>query len=82
MWISSKITGKYLIINVFLLFKFAQSMQTMLTFLSAALATYYETYNRSIPSAAASLATAPKYILFPELRAKKVKDFSKKKFFH
>lgn len=47
-------------------------MQTMLTFLLAGLATYYETYNRSIPYAAASLASAPKYILFPEQRAKKV----------
>ena len=47
-------------------------MQTMLTFLLAGLATYHETYNRSIPFAAASLATAPKYILFPEQRAKKV----------
>jgi hypothetical protein len=48
-------------------------MQTMLTFLLAGLATYHETYNRSIPFAAASLASAPKYILFPEQRAKKVK---------
>ncbi len=47
-------------------------MQKMLTLLLAALATYHETYNRSIPHAAASLATAPKYILFPEQRAKKV----------
>jgi hypothetical protein len=47
-------------------------MQTMLTFLLAGLATYHETYNRSMPFAAASLATAPKYILFPEQRAKKV----------
>ncbi|CAF1151653.1 unnamed protein product, partial [Adineta ricciae] len=52
-------------------FQFAQSMQTMLTFLLAGLATYHETYNRSIPFAAARLATAPKYILFPEQRAKK-----------
>ncbi|UJR31696.1 hypothetical protein I4U23_019177 [Adineta vaga] len=52
-------------------FQFAPSMQTMLTFLLAGLATYYETFNRSIPYAAASLATAPKYILFPEHRAKK-----------
>ena len=50
-------------------------MQTMLTFLLAGLATYYETYNRSIPHAAASLASAPKYILFPEQRAKKVCHF-------
>ena len=55
------------------LFQFAPSMQTMLTFLLAGLATYYETYNRSIPYAAASLATAPKYLLFPEQRAKKVR---------
>ena len=60
-------------------------MQTMLTFLLAGLATYYETYNRSIPAAAASLATAPKYLLFPEQRAKKVRNdflvffFSKEK---
>lgn len=47
-------------------------MQTMLTFLLAGLATFHETYNRSIPYAAASLATAPKYLLFPEQRAKKV----------
>ena len=46
-------------------------MQTMLTFLLAGFATYHETYNRSIPIAAANLATAPKYILFPEQRAKK-----------
>jgi hormone-sensitive lipase len=52
-------------------FQFTQSMQTMLTFILAGLATYYETYNRSIPFAAASLATAPKYLLFPEQRAKK-----------
>ncbi|UJR14978.1 hypothetical protein I4U23_001957 [Adineta vaga] len=52
-------------------FQFAQSIQTMLTVLLAGLATYHETYNRSIPFAAASLATAPKYILFPEQRAKK-----------
>ncbi|CAF4618549.1 unnamed protein product [Rotaria sp. Silwood1] len=52
-------------------FQFAPSMQTMLTFLLAGLATYHETYNKSIPYAAASLATAPKYILFPEQRAKK-----------
>ncbi|CAF0754677.1 unnamed protein product [Adineta ricciae] len=52
-------------------FQFASSMQTMLTFLLAGLATYYETFNRSIPYAAASIATAPKYILFPEQRAKK-----------
>ncbi|CAF0822596.1 unnamed protein product [Adineta steineri] len=52
-------------------FQFAQSMQTILTFLLAGLATYHETYNRSIPFAAASLATAPKYLLFPEQRAKK-----------
>lgn len=51
-------------------------MQTMLTFLLAGLATYYETYNRSIPYAAASLATAPKYLLFPEQRAKKVRTRS------
>jgi hypothetical protein len=50
-------------------------MQTMLTFLLAGFATYYETYNRSIPFAAASLATAPKYLLFPEQRAKKVEYF-------
>jgi hypothetical protein len=50
-------------------------MQTMLTFLLAGLATFHETYNRSIPYAAASLATAPKYILFPEQRAKKVYSF-------
>lgn len=59
-------------------------MQTMLTFLLAGLATYHETYQRSIPFAAASLATAPKYILFPEQRAKKVclrsNDFSLGKF--
>jgi hypothetical protein len=54
-------------------------MQTMLTFLLAGLATYHETYNRSIPYAAASLATAPKYILFPEQRAKKV-DFERNSF--
>jgi hypothetical protein len=59
----------------FHLFKFAPSMQTMLTFLLAGLATFHETYNRSIPYAAASLATAPKYILFPEQRAKKVYSF-------
>jgi hypothetical protein len=53
-------------------------MQTMLTFILAGLATYYETYNRSIPLAAASLASAPKYILFPEQRAKKVKYFFNK----
>jgi len=53
-------------------------MQTMLTFLLAGLATYHETYNRSIPFAAASLASAPKYILFPEQRAKKVKYLIKK----
>ncbi len=47
----------------------------MLTFLLAGLATYHETYNRSIPFAAARLATAPKYILFPEQRAKKVEFF-------
>ncbi|CAF3484061.1 unnamed protein product [Rotaria socialis] len=52
-------------------FQFAPSMQKMLTFLLAGLATFHETYNRSIPYAAASLATAPKYILFPEQRAKK-----------
>ncbi|CAF0765781.1 unnamed protein product [Rotaria sordida] len=52
-------------------FQFAPSMQTMLTFLLAGLATYHETYNRPITYAAASLATAPKYILFPEQRAKK-----------
>ncbi|CAF2789091.1 unnamed protein product [Rotaria sp. Silwood2] len=52
-------------------FQFAPSMQTMLTFLLAGLATYHETYNRPMPYAAASLATAPKYILFPEQRAKK-----------
>ncbi len=57
---------------LFRLFKFAPSMQTMLTFLLAGLATFHETYNRSISYAAASLATAPKYILFPEQRAKKV----------
>lgn len=57
-------------------FQFAPSMQTMLTFLLAGLATYYETYNRSIPYAAASLATAPKYLLFPEQRAKKVRTRS------
>ena len=57
-------------------FQFAPSMQTMLTILLAGLATYYETYNRSIPHAAASLATAPKYIMFPELRAKKVDLFA------
>ena len=56
----------------FCLFKFAPSMQTMLTFLLAGLATFHETYNRSISYAAASLATAPKYLLFPEQRAKKV----------
>ncbi len=50
----------------------------MLTFILAGLATYYETYNRSIPLAAASLASAPKYILFPEQRAKKVKYFFNK----
>jgi hypothetical protein len=50
-------------------------MQMMLTFILAGLATYHETYNRSIPFAAASLATAPKYILFPEQRAKKVDIF-------
>jgi hypothetical protein len=49
-------------------------MQTILTFLLAGLATYSETYQRSIPLAAASLATAPKYILFPEQRAKKVRQ--------
>ena len=48
-------------------------MQTILTFLLAGLATYSETYQRSIPFAAAHLATAPKYILFPEQRAKKVR---------
>ncbi|CAF3803316.1 unnamed protein product [Adineta steineri] len=52
-------------------FQFAPSMQKMLTLLLAGLATFYETYNRSISYAAASLATAPKYILFPEQRAKK-----------
>jgi len=52
-------------------FQFAPSMQTMLTFLLAGLATFHETYNRSISYAAASLATAPKYLLFPEQRAKK-----------
>jgi hypothetical protein len=75
MWISSKrkiIFYKLMNIRFLLLFKFAPSMQTMLTFLLAGLATYHETYNRSIPYAAASLATAPKYILFPEQRAKKV----------
>ncbi len=60
-------------------------MQTMLTFLLAGLATYHETYNRSIPYAAARLATAPKYILFPEQRAKKVyfinHSFSSRKIF-
>jgi hypothetical protein len=50
-------------------------MQMMLTFILAGLATYHETYNRSIPFAAASLATAPKYILFAEQRAKKVDIF-------
>jgi hypothetical protein len=56
-------------------------MQKMLTLLLAGLATFHETYNRSIPYAAASLATAPKYILFPEQRAKKVRR--KKRFsFH
>lgn len=59
------------IIN-FCSFQFAPSMQTMLTFLLAGLATFHETYNRPISYAAASLATAPKYILFPEQRAKKV----------
>ncbi|CAF1025090.1 unnamed protein product [Rotaria sordida] len=52
-------------------FQFAQSMETMLTFLLAGLAAYHETYNRPIPFAAASVATAPKYILFPEQRAAK-----------
>ena len=48
-------------------------MQMILTVLLAGLATYHETYNRPISmAAAASLATAPKYILFPEQRAKKV----------
>jgi hypothetical protein len=56
-------------------------MQTMLTFILAGLAAYYETYNRSIPFAAASLATAPKYILFPEQRAKKVNHFFQGKSF-
>ncbi len=62
-------------LSAFLYLKFTQSMQTMLTFILAGLATYYETYNRSIPFAAASLATAPKYLLFPEQRAKKVNHF-------
>ncbi|CAF3549789.1 unnamed protein product [Rotaria socialis] len=52
-------------------FQFAQSLETMITFILAGLAAYHETYNRSIPFAAASLATAPKYILFPEQRAAK-----------
>lgn len=45
----------------------------MFTLLLAGCATYHETYNRPIPLAAASLATAPKYVLFPEQRAAKVK---------
>jgi hypothetical protein len=49
-------------------------MQTIFSVILAGLATYYETYHRSIPLAAARLATAPKYILFPEQRAKKVGD--------
>jgi hypothetical protein len=76
MWISSK--KEFFSISKRILFKFTQSMQTMLTFILAGLATYYETYNRSIPFAAASLATAPKYLLFPEQRAKKVNYFPKK----
>ena len=47
-------------------------MKKMLTFLLSGLATYHETYNRSISFAAASRATASKYILFPEQRPKKV----------
>jgi len=62
----TKLIFDYPIDLFFRLFKFAPSMQTMLTFLLAGLATFHETYNRSIPYAAASLATAPKYILFPE----------------
>ncbi|CAF3324025.1 unnamed protein product [Rotaria sp. Silwood2] len=52
-------------------FQFAESMENMLTLILAGLAAYHETYNRSIPFAAASVATAPKYILFPEQRAAK-----------
>ncbi|CAF3668265.1 unnamed protein product [Rotaria sp. Silwood1] len=52
-------------------FQFAPSMEKMLTVLLAGLAAYHETYNQSIPLAAASVATAPKYILFPEQRAAK-----------
>ena len=48
-------------------------MQTILTFLLAGFATYSETYQRSIPLAAARLVSAPKYLLFPEQRAKKVR---------
>jgi hypothetical protein len=83
MWISSKSPEmiKTSLTKYFCLFKFAPSMQKMLTLLLAGLATFHETYNRSIPYAAASLATAPKYILFPEQRAKKVRR--KKRFsFH
>ncbi|CAF1498644.1 unnamed protein product, partial [Didymodactylos carnosus] len=52
-------------------FQFAQSLHTMLTLLLAGLATYHDTYNKSIPHAALTLATSSKYIMFPEQRAKK-----------
>ncbi|CAF4342118.1 unnamed protein product [Rotaria sp. Silwood2] len=58
-------------------FQFAESVGKLLTFILAGLAAYYKTYNRSIPFAAASVATAPKYILFPEQRATKVQCLKK-----
>ena len=47
-------------------------MKKILVLLLAGLATYHEAYNRPIPLAAANIVTAPKYMLFPEERAKKV----------
>lgn len=47
-------------------------MKKTTTLISASLATYYDTYNRSKSYTAASLAIAPKYLLFPEHRAAKV----------
>lgn len=44
----------------------------MIAVLLSGLATYHEAYNRSIPVAAASIVTSPKYLLFPEQRATKV----------